>query len=380
MKCKKCNNYISDYSNGCFFCKTKKIKRTCILLLIILLISLSPFGIPEFIRSIQGEEFIGIWLKYSLAFSILVFVTIVIFSKCFLNKHFNKLINIPYTINDLLFINNINGFKYVAYCILKLKIDGIIKYDVITSENEEAQTSSIKLNDKFTSHNLENYRKNNSFLEPIIDFFIEQKNSNSISINDVFENFNPLTKSFKKFQFPNHTIENCAEYAYNVQKYKTIIDSLNLILFWTIFGFGISKLIMGISFEKPISNLILALFCVFFGILLIIMMFQGYSENRLYAKWIKKINEKNFFQYSREQFNELLTKDNFDENEKDKILKTFIIADSKYLATPSPDSSFAATLLFAMISFESRNSSDSSGCSSCSSCGGCGGGCGGCGD
>ena len=67
-------------------------------------------------------------------------------------------------------------------------------------------------------------------------------------------------------------------------------------------------------------------------------------------------------------------------DEKEKILKTFIIADNKYLATPSPDSSFSASLLYAMISFENRKISDSSGCSGCSSCGGCGGGCGGCGD
>lgn len=114
MKCKKCNNYISDYSNGCSFCKAEKIKRTYVLLFVLSLILLSLFGIPEFIRSIEDDEFIGIWLKYSLTISILSFIVIIIFSKYFLNKHFNKLINIPYTINDLLFVNNINSYKYIA--------------------------------------------------------------------------------------------------------------------------------------------------------------------------------------------------------------------------------------------------------------------------
>ena len=123
MKCKKCKNYIPDYSNECYFCRLNKMKLIYVLLFILSLISLSILGIPEYILSIQGEEFIFTWLKYALTLSILAFIVIIIFAKYFLNKHFDKLINIPYTVNDLLFINDIGDYWYVAYCIIKLKID-----------------------------------------------------------------------------------------------------------------------------------------------------------------------------------------------------------------------------------------------------------------
>ena len=159
MKCKKCKNYIPDYSNECYFCRLNKMKLIYVLLFILSLISLSILGIPEYILSIQGEEFIFTWLKYALTLSILAFIVIIIFAKYFLNKHFDKLINIPYTVNDLLFINDIGDYWYVAYCIIKLKIDWIITYKRIISKSEYTQTFGIKLNDEVTYHDLEDYRK-----------------------------------------------------------------------------------------------------------------------------------------------------------------------------------------------------------------------------
>lgn len=394
MKCDKCNNYVSDDLNDCFFCKVKKFKRIGIIGLIILLILLSPFGIPEFIRAIQGKDFVGIWFIYSLAVAVLGFITTIIFSKYFLNKHINDLTQIPYTINDLLFINDIKEFKYVAYCILKLKIDGIIKYDVISSENEDAQTTSIKLNNTYTTSELEAYQKDNCFIDPITRFIIKNsKSDKNITIRDIFENVKSSPDIFSKdFEipesynslFPTYTIEKCSKYAEKSQKYRTIIALINTIIFWIIYSFALSKLIMGISFGKPVSMLLSALFVGLFGIVIVATLIFSYSESQLKKKWINKINTKSVTPYSREQFDAILSSEEIlDEYKKDNILKTFIIADKKYLSSSETDLSFSGSLLNNMIAVElaSKSANSSGGCSSCGGgCGGCGGGCGGCGD
>lgn len=390
MKCNKCNNYVTDTLNECFFCKVKKFKKIGIITLILLLLLLSPHGIPEFIRAIQGKDFIGIWVMYSLVIAVLGFIATVIFSKHFLDEHADDLAKIPYTLNDLLFINDIKGFKYIAYCILKLKVDGIIKYDVISSENGDAQTSSIKLTDTYSISELEDYRKNNNFIDPVTSFLVENNNSSdekNMTIRDVFEGLKSSSEIYSKVLSPTYTIENCEEYAEKSQKFRTIVALINTIVFWAIYGFAISKLIMGISFGKPISNLLVALFIGLFGVIMVATLIFSYSEKQLKTKCIDKINIKRAPQYSREEFDTLLSsEETFDENRKNNILKTFIVADKTYLSSLESDLSFAGSLFSTMIAVElaSKAANSSGGCSSCGGgcggCGGCGGGCGGCGD
>jgi len=337
-------------------------------------------GIPEFIRSIQGEDFIGIWIIYSSIVFAIGILTINIFSKFYIDKHSDEILNQKYNDVDLMFINTFSRYKYIGYYILKLKMDRIIEFGTIKTEDKLAETTYIKLTDKYTKDKLMRYCDDNPNVKPIINYLIDREELLDGSVTTI----NSLIKNV---EIPlNFNSEVCEKYAKIYKHYNLIVSMILVIMFTLTFILAYSKLIMGICLGKFISNLLTALLigAGLAGVVNYAVKF--FAEKKVNDKWIKVINEKYSSDCSRKEFDEILDLEvEFDEEKKDKVLKKYVTNDADYIPNTITGINFSNTLLGAVLAAElaTRASANTSGCSSCSSCsscgGGCGGGCGGCG-
>ena len=149
MKCPKCNSYIDDNSDECIYCKTKKYIIIFLPIFCIALFLLARNGKPELLRSIKGSDFINFFPSYAIIIFIIEKIIMSIFSKNFFQTHTDVLF-LKYGTQELLTINDITNYEYTAYILLKLKVDNVIKFMTISSEDGEATNSYILLNSNFT--------------------------------------------------------------------------------------------------------------------------------------------------------------------------------------------------------------------------------------
>ena len=77
---------------------------------------------PEFIRSIQGEDFVGLWWKYDIAVYVLALIAEIVVCTIITNHHKNTLINMNYSDSDLMLLQGFSSFKLTGYYLLKAKL------------------------------------------------------------------------------------------------------------------------------------------------------------------------------------------------------------------------------------------------------------------
>ena len=151
---------------------------------------------PEFIRSIKGEDFIGIWLGYSLVVSIIgaLIVTIVVSSFC---KAKSKEANAKiYSDGDLMLIQGFDRYKRVGYYLLKAKLHNVIKYTETAPNGEVNGTIAVDINRNIPESELNKYCEQNPNVGKIVEYIKARKSSSDeldIKVDDIV--FNIVTNA-----------------------------------------------------------------------------------------------------------------------------------------------------------------------------------------
>lgn len=419
MKCPKCGKYLYEISGEtCPYCdeeltdtyaylnakekekylvqeqqavETKRTKRFVEIILavaayLIVIISLASRDIPEFIRKIQGEDFIGMLFIQSVLLlvicAILFYISEIICAK--ISYHRSK--NMFFSDNDLLLIQKSDRFEMTGYYILKGILHHILSVE--KKNNNGSISYSIGINPDVPQMELTEYCDKNPSVKKIVNYL--KSKGHSTDARNIVSNVSPTPTIQSKGGLQ----------ANSTQKMMSFFRNF---FFWgctaTIMYFGITKLVMGINHDKPVSYLVMTLLLISFPLFYIYLGAQ-HLEKQLFIKHYQLP----LFQYKAtglKQTDALLkaldgTK-SYDTETITKMLRNYIVRYSDlstrlvkstnkqflydvYLAVHNEQIALAKAIAAAEAA--KRASSSGSGCSGCSSCSGCSGcgGCGGCGD
>ncbi len=446
MKCVRCGSDVDGAYSFCNNCnapirrfgtsnisidfpkltpKQKKRQWISVLLAILsfpLSFLLALYGQPGFIRSIQGSDFLFLWPGYIIV--LLVAAYLYTTHRC--NKDVlgcrESIKNLPYTNEDLMELNGIDGYLRTGYYILKMKFDGMVEEYPHRSKYLKKAISCLRLKENVTEEMIDEYVKKVPATEFILRYLLEKKENAEAVVSepadeDVPEldidpdvtmanviHYHPIYSRTSRSSMHKHLYEDNPDYTppkeyigdHTTDAAKTYFNAIEYIIADMKFcisaaGFlaylpGVIKLFLGILRGKDVILLGLELMMfaliLFFVILIVKYKIAAKILELVDEHWLSEINMMNKAteDASREQVLRAFASQNI--NTDAKFMKNIIMG----VISSQGNHLYEITTLTKLYREKHPNGDyDGGGCGGgggggCGGCGGCGGGCGGCGD
>lgn len=349
---------------------------------------------PKFIRSIQGEYFVIMWLIYSVGIYFVAFCIQAMCNASISNRGLTKLQKETYSDNDIMLISGYSRYKYICYYILKAKTDGLINFTYL--KNQEGLLIHLNGYAAYITH--DSYYKENPQIKQLVEFLRERIDfgKTQTTVEDVIMNFEPdvdICSSGGKV---------LAKRIFRADNFKNVIIC---IAFCLVYYVGITKLMMGMYNDKELFNLVIYGFPISY---IMLWIFVKLVQDSFYQKakeniWeqILDVNKSNMPDFVSILQNVLADKGEVNEYQINQLLRYYATNYEttrwSWLNTPEQENKYAYAFLNYVAAAEKRDADEAAdkirisnsggyyGCSSCSSCSGCGGGgggggCGGCGN
>lgn len=232
------------------------------------------FDEPYFIRKIQGENFISIWLAFATFVLIIAFVTelalVISRAGAGVPQAKDKL----FSDSDLMLMQEFDRFQLAGYYLLKAKLHNIIKYEFEKSDEASEAIPSIELNEGFPKPYRDMYCKENPQVGKIVSYIENTKENDTdaqIRIADLIYSINPQPE----IQSEGGLFADA--YIKKLKKSANIIFAIS-----TGVGFypAITKLLMGMYNEKTLDNLF---WCLFFSVVVAVC---TYFANKAFVNFL----------------------------------------------------------------------------------------------
>lgn len=203
---------------------------------------------PEVIRAIQGEDFIGIWM-------VILVVALIIGTMISVRRPFAALAPLAeeaktkqWSDSDIMWLFGLNRYKRIGYYLLKAKLHKILVFRVI----EEEQTyTRVEINPALGERELTSYCDRNPLVKQIVAYIKEKETAENpvVRVEDIVRDVNvQATVKSQGRVFWEECIAKRAELYKKADKF----------FWWCVWGayyVGLTKLMLGICREKPVTNL-----------------------------------------------------------------------------------------------------------------------------
>lgn len=338
---------------------------------------------PEFIREIQGKDFIGIWLGYGLVVYLSALAVGAVLCRIFVKANEKKLIAMNYSDSDLMLLQNFSSYKMTGYYLLKAKLHGVIHYYTVPQNGYSDSIVYVVLNKKIPQEKLEAYCEQNPQVKKIVEFLKKKEAAaHPVRVSDIVTTVKPNPE----IQSVGGQAATAACKSLTRRKWIVFAIAAGLVYY-----VGVTKLLMGLHNSKQISNLITGGFILSFVMIAVFCSLLFLIYRKATTKMMSNITltlQVNLLSYAAYAQPFLNGEEQATVEDQQKILRCYATDShnaSNYVVNADNSGTIINSIFTSVFAIEAhiaaqnKQSGSDGGCSSCSSCSSCGGGCGGCG-
>ena len=231
---------------------------------------LAYHDIPEFIRKIPGEDFLGIVFLVDCLTVLFGWICLVISEKIFIRNLLKKTKDMKFYDSD--WMRGFQKYDKVGYYVLKGILHRILQVETTIIDGKKEYY--LQKNQQISDEELQQYCKKNPNVKRIIHFFNDEKKSLFEVIRNVLPDHVATSEDYKKFQSELKKIDAIRQICFAAV--------VTLVMY-----FCCTKLIMGIHHGKAVELLIEHM--IFIDPFILFGAYKLFSANS--DKYLKKIKE-----------------------------------------------------------------------------------------
>ena len=377
--------------SGCIKRNQKKVAlvAVCEYVFFFLISVCAVNDIPSFIREIQGEDFIGIFLGLIAVGFLIQFLISFTYARVSSKSKISEALSKKYTDNDLMGIQGFSQSRVNGYYLLKAKLYNVIKYTSVKPDENAVSVYYIDINENMPVNVREKICANNPQVKRIVEYILKVKEKAKKEGQNTETSF-PVDFFVKNL---NCKIDETTE---GMKFYKESLESIGkvrriglTVFFNLVLSVGFSKLFMGLTNAKPVGIIAGMMFMLAMLSFVFIPIQAAMGENQVKNKIVKKIVEekqKGFKNIKYIFMAKETERPNLSRGEIEFILNAYALYKYENEEYSVKNANFVQPETFSgiiftaasMIEIAKNKDTDGGGCG-CGGCGGCGGGCGGCG-